>query len=295
MLRFGLLFPALGAAIASFAILAISGVNGSEWVVQTLAVVAAGTIALTAGLFKKWYRVSLPAGLILGATLIGIAAPMFWGRPDPERWIPLGPLSLYVAPVFLPVFLIACLTCICRSGTAARMALMAIVGAGILLALQPDASQALALLVGAAVAIAKSRERSPLAVFALMSTALATVWAFTRPDPLEPIPHVEGVFELALGYSLGAGVAVIASAAALVVYMHLNSPGETRSLSAVAAYYAVLYACSVSGLTPAPLIGYGAGPWLGFGLAVGAVLWSAPSRDANHAVKPISDQALRPS
>lgn len=81
---------------------------------------------------------------------------------------------------------------------------------------------------------------------------------------------MEGVFELTLGYSLLAGVAVIASAAALIVSLHLTSSDEGRGLSVVAAYYAVLYACSVSGLTPAPLIGYGAGPWLGFGLAVGA-------------------------
>jgi len=40
---------------------------------------------------------------------------------------------------------------------------------------------------------------------------------------------------------------------------------------------AVLFACSVAGLTPAPLIGYGAGPLLGFGLMVA----TASALDAN--------------
>ena len=95
-------------------------------------------------------------------------------------------------------------------------------------------------------------------------------WALSQPDPLQPVAHVEGVFALALGHSLFAGAAVIASAAALVVGLHVNSSGGRTWLSVVAVYYAVLFACSVAGLTPAPLIGYGAGPLLGFGLMVAA-------------------------
>lgn len=280
MLRFDLLFPALSVAIASFAVFALSDVNGTAWVVQALAVIAACTIALAGGILRSRFSAPLPAGLVPGVTLIGLAAPMFGDKSDPERWISLGPLSLYVAPVLLPAFLVACSTYVCHTGVSERMALIALVGASVLLALQPDGSQALALLMGVAVAIAGARERSPLAVMALIMAALVTVWAFTRPDPLEPVPYVEGVFELALGHSLITGVAVIASAAGLIVSLHLSSSNERPGLSAVAAYYAVLYLCSVFGLTPAPLIGYGAGPWLGFGLAVGAVSWSGSRRDA---------------
>jgi cell division protein FtsW (lipid II flippase) len=281
MLRFGLIYPALGVAIASFAVLAISGVSATVWIVQAMAVVAAAALALAGKLLGRWYGAPLPAALILAATLIGIAAPMFSDKPDPERWISLGPLSLYVAPVLLPAFLVAFSTCAYRAGVSERMALIALAGVSVLLALQPDGSQAFALLTGAAVAIARTRERSRLAVAALIVTALATVWAFTRPDPLEPIPYVEGVFELALGYSSWAVIAVVASAAALVLSLHLSPSNAGRGLSAVAAYYAVLYACSISGLTPAPLIGYGAGPWLGFGLAAAAVSWSGRRVDAS--------------
>ncbi|MFL5568637.1 MAG: hypothetical protein ACJ79B_13235, partial [Gemmatimonadaceae bacterium] len=68
---------------------------------------------------------------------------------------------------------------------------------------------------------------------------------------MQPIAHVEGVFALALGHSLFAGALVIASAATLVMGLHVSSSGGRIWLSVVAVYYAVLYACSVPGLTPA--------------------------------------------
>jgi hypothetical protein len=40
---------------------------------------------------------------------------------------------------------------------------------------------------------------------------------------------------------------------------------------AVPVYYAVLYLASVLGWTPAPLLGFGCGPVLGYGLMVGVV------------------------
>jgi cell division protein FtsW (lipid II flippase) len=280
VLRLGLIFPALSVAIASFAVLALAGVNATVWVVQAMAVVAAFAIAGAGKLLERWCSAPVPVGLVLSATLVGIAAPMFWDKPDPERWVSLGPLTLYVAPVLLPTFLLVCSKCIDRPGLWERMALIAIVGASVLLALQPDGSQAFALLMGTAVAVSRARERSPFAIVVLILAALATAYAVTRPDRLEPIPYVEGVFELSLGYSVFAGLAVVASAIALIVSLHLNSSTAGRGLSAVAAYYAVLYGCSIAGLTPAPLIGYGAGPWLGFGLMVGAVSWSVAKRDA---------------
>ncbi|MFL5611343.1 MAG: hypothetical protein ACJ78G_11570 [Gemmatimonadaceae bacterium] len=97
---------------------------------------------------------------------------------------------------------------------------------------------------------------------------------------MQPVAHVEGVFALALGHSLFAGAAVIASAATLVVGLHVNSSRGRTWLSVVAVYYAVLYACSVAGLTPAPLIGYGAGPLLGFGLMVAAAALATDDRSS---------------
>lgn len=97
--------------------------------------------------------------------------------------------------------------------------------------------------------------------------------AFRAPDQLEPVVYVELVFSLALSHSIIAGVGVIATAIALLLGLQICSLKERAGLSGVAGYYAVLFTCSIFGKTPAPLIGYGAGPILGFGLMVAVARW----------------------
>jgi hypothetical protein len=112
------------------------------------------------------------------------------------------------------------------------------------------------------------RSAAALIATALIATALIAGYAFSRPDPLEPVPYVEGVFILAFEHSVAAGLFVLAGAFALVGGLWLRSLRDNAWLAAASGYYAVLFACSVPGLTPAPLVGYGAAPLLGFGLMV---------------------------
>lgn len=265
-----LLLIAVPAAAASMAVLTFGAVGSIAWIIQVLAICWACALALMGAQLSHRTNARFPAGGIIVFTLLGIAVPLLAETPGPERWVSFGPIILYMAPALLPSFLVACSVWIARGGRSQHFAFAAIVGASVLLAAQPDASQALALLAASAVAVARSPSRSSVSIVALAFAALATAWAFSQPDPLQPVAHVEGVFALALGHSLFAGTAVIASAVALVVGLHVNSSGGRTWLSVVAVYYAVLFACSVAGLTPAPLIGYGAGPLLGFGLMVAA-------------------------
>jgi hypothetical protein len=212
----------------------------------------------------------VPALAVLLLSLLALAAPLLSGATGPERWIALGPLNLYIAPVVLPAFLVACAKTLRDPGE--RFALAAMVVAAALLAIQPDASQVLALLLAFAVLLASAEKRSAAAFAALGLTVLATGLAFARPDPLEPIPYVEGVFVLAFAHSIIAGSLVAAGALAFLAGLVFASKPR-RWIAAVAAYYSVLFGCSIVGLTPAPLIGYGAGPWLGFGLLLITAKW----------------------
>jgi hypothetical protein len=280
-----LLLLAVPAVAASFSVLAIADVGRNLWLMQIAAVCLACVVAAV-----KWSGLtesrSRPAMIVSLVALIGLAVPLWSGASGPERWAALGPVNVYMAPVVLPAFLVAFAVLLGHGDRLRWFGLATSVGAGVLLAIQPDASQALALLVGIALTVARTRSSHVASGLTLGLMSMATAWAFSRPDPLQPIPHVEGVFLLAWAHSFLSAAIVIGSAIFLLAGLCvLGRRGQTW-LSAVASYYAVLYACSVAGLTPAPLIGYGAGPLLGFGLLVAISSWAATPTLATHPAPP---------
>ena len=109
------------------------------------------------------------------------------------------------------------------------------------------------------------------------------------PVPLEPVLHVEGVFALGLGHSLIAGLAIIASAVTLVVWLWIRSRSSPSWLAAVASYYLVLFICSTTGITPALLVGYDDGPILGFGLMAGLLGWLEHRNLTSKSIQPTAD------
>jgi hypothetical protein len=262
--------------VASLVVLSFADVSQRIWLMHLLLICTA-CILIAAGQFlDRWTHGPAPAKIIAFLTLFGLAAPLVNKSSGPDRWVSVGPLKLYLAPLLLPSFFAACSVYVRKRGRMKAVACTALVGAGILLAIQPDASQVLALLAGSAVLFMRYRTDLLRTAITLGAIALATAGAFTRPDPLEPVPYVESVFALALGGSTVAGLAVIASAFIFIACLYAYSLRGAAWLAAVAAYYAVLFFCSVAGLTPAPLIGYGAGPLLGFGFMAAVSWWVDP-------------------
>lgn len=259
--------------VGSFIVLALAAVGWSVWITHLVAIIVACCLGLMGShMHKRGNHLSVTCVVVI-LTLIGLAMPLLGDSTEPERWIPAGPLRFYVAPLMLPSFIAACSVFMDKDGQYQMMYLAAVLVAALLLAFQPDASQVLGLLVASAVVIVRYRLGTFCFSAIVIPLALVTMWAFSMPDPLAPVPHVEEVFALALGHSLLAGIAVIASAAALIFGLWRQSVSSSPGLSAVAAYYMVLFVCSTAGITPAPLVGYGAGPILGFGLMVGLLGW----------------------
>jgi hypothetical protein len=252
--------------LASFAVLAFGDASQTVWLVHLLAIFLACVLAVLGGLFvRSKAPVKLALAIIVFA-LLGIAATLLGGQIGPDRWVSVGPLNFYMAPFLLPSFIAACSVCVRKRGMHKVFAFIAVVGVCVLLALQPDASQALALLVGMAMVFLRCGVNAWSLGVMLAVMALITAWAFSRPDPLQPVSYVEDVFRLALAHSSYAGIAVIGCAVAFVALLWMYSFKRASWLAGVASYYAVLFVCSSAGLTPAPMVGFGAGPVLGFGL-----------------------------
>lgn len=272
----------LGAALplaAGLAVLSFADVGRSIWRMQLLLIGIALLLAVAGQCLDRRMHGFAPAHAMVFLTLTGIGAPLLIQSSVPHRWIPLGPLHLYIAPLLLPSFFAACSVYARKRGKNSAIAFMALVGVSVLLALHPDASQVLALLAAAAALFGRFRTDLFRSVITLIVIALVAGGAFTRPDPLAPVPYVEGVFALAFEHSLLAGCAVLASALSLIVCLYFHSRRGADWLIAVAAYYATLFAGSAAGLTPAPLIGYGAGPLLGYGFMAAVSLWFDPEAD----------------
>jgi cell division protein FtsW (lipid II flippase) len=264
-----LLILAAAPILCSFSVLAFAGLGKTAWLTHGAAIFLAYGLAWVLG---KINQTSVPRMAVAGAiifALIGLAIPLLEESVEPRRWVSIGPLKLYVAPVLLPSLIAACAILAGKKGNFLLIALAVVLLATLLLAFQPDASQVLGLLVAAGVVVMQKRLSVLHISAALLPLVLATVWTFSRPDPLVPLPHVEEVFAFAFAHSILAGVITTISALALILGLWISSQKGPDWLLAVAAYYAVLFACSTLGLTPAPLIGYGAGPVLGFGLMVG--------------------------
>jgi hypothetical protein len=274
------------AVAAGLAVLVLADVGRGVWLIQGSAIALACVLALAHGMVRPTFSPRHVSIVIIGLSLALVAAPLSGEAVGPERWLSLGPVSLYVAPLCLPSFLAACAFCLRERGGLALTALVAMVAMSALLAAQPDASQVLALLVASAVLFVRDSIGIKRSATALMAMALIAWYAFSRPDPLEPVPYVEGVFSLAFEHSVAAGLFVVAGAFALVGGLWLCSLRDNYWLAAASAYYAVLFACSVPGLTPAPLVGYGAAPLLGFGLMVAVLRTLEPPAAGARSIAP---------
>lgn len=258
-----LLAVAMGCVVANAA-----GVGVAAWG-RNLAAWLLGAV-LAAAISRR----PLPASVAMAiatAAVAGLAATFLNADQDGvHRWWDLGPLHVNAAAILLPSAIVA----LARPASA-LIAAGASVAVTALLAAQPDASQATAFAAAMSIAIA-SRSDAPKARFAAVAllAAIAAI-AWLQPDPLEPVPEVEEIVQLAWNVAPWAGVLGILGligAAAAPLMMRRPSPDAL----ALSAYVAVVMLAPAVGAFPIPLMGMGMSPVLGLWLGIG--LLAAPRR-----------------
>lgn len=249
---------------AGAAVLALGGWPVSIWARNPIAwVVGALTALAAARLHRPWH---FAAVIVVGlATLAATfaAAPV----KGIHRWLDIGPLHINAAGLVLP----AILTSLARfERVAVQLAIVAATGA--VLVLQPDASQSTAFAAGAALLLLLGRRRSPseMLLGALICAAIA-IAGWLRPDTLEPVAEVEGIFTLAAQVSVALAAIAAAALAATCLSPLLSRDGSRVSGGALATYFALSALAPVVGAYPVPLVGLGmsfpVGWWVGVALA----------------------------
>lgn len=264
-----LLLAPLPALTIGLLVMARDGLPPGIWLGNLVAALVGVLVVVFAGRPQTsteptFHRVRwLAAGsvVVLGATLI---AP---GVEDVHRWLPLGPLQLHVGAVVLPLVLVF----LGDLGLSWSVGLS--VPTLIVLALQPDAAQAVAFAAGWSTLTVLGRHRKVAGPIVVV-TLLAVVSAL-RPDPLQPIPHVEGIVGLATEQGPVWGVVGLFSLCLLPLGF---LPGLNRRIGwALAVYMGCTLLAAWIGPFPVPILGYGMSPILGYYLAVAAVR-RTPSR-----------------
>lgn len=230
--------------------------------------------ALVAGLVLSVAIARVPAdAALIAPAVLGALALMFGPSSDGvHRWVALGGLSIHATMLAGPCFAVAFQRIGGWSASIAAVAFAAVT------AFQPDFGTALALTCSVAVTLVVRRDLPTLA--ALACAALATAWTAWRGDPLSAVPFVEGVVQRMASEHSPAALISLALLALTTAAPALLREGRQAGGLAFAGYSAGLVGASLIGPFPAPLVGYGAAPTLGYCLALGLLTRPSSATDS---------------
>ncbi len=248
----------LVAIIVGAAVMAQADIPLQIWIRNPIAWAVAVIVGvLTASRGWLGFPVTLLAALVIVLSI--------WG-PEQEgvfRWVGAGPIQLNAAALVLPLA-IAVFTPRRR-----WLAIPCFLVMGGVIAHQPDISQLTAFAVASVVLFGIAFRLAGALAALIINTGLI-VYCVMQPDPLLPVPHVEGIFSLAFSQSpvFGYGLAVSLAVAVLSPLLLWRSADLRWKAAALSGYFAATAIAPLFGAYPVPLGGYGlsfvAGWVLGF-------------------------------
>jgi cell division protein FtsW (lipid II flippase) len=288
--------PAPNTAQTDFTTLAL-------FAVASLGAVAFGSIGLALGGAGPGIWLRNPAAWVVGLGMAGLIliagrsawfatgaillAPIalvatFFSAPQSgvHRWVDAGPLHINMASLVLPVTVVA-LAALTRTAPL----FLGVAGViGLILVIQPDASQATAFLLACGLILLRSSMSKGTKIAGSLGAAVLVAASWLRPDPLDPVPEVEGIFLLLAGISPAlAALAALALAVCALVPLRrarvFGGDAATGSM-ALALYFAASAVMPAAGAFPVPLVGVGMSFPVGYWMAV-ALLCARASRPAD--------------
>lgn len=274
-----------GALLAPVAPLAVGimimrggGVPAGVWLLNAAAAAVGASMAAFA---LAWPgratpgRGSLRWAVLCGVVLLGATLPAD-GTEGVHRWLAFGPVQLHAGALLLPSLLVALLETSWITSVIAAFATLGV------LSLQPDAAQAASFCAAWIGVVAVRREKKAVAV--IVASILLTATSLLRPDPLEPVPHVEGIVGMAAAQGLLLTVAAVASLAVLPLALAWFLDRHVGLV--LATYTTVTLIAAWLGHHPVPVLGHGVSPILGYYGAVAVALLLGRSRPGTPALAP---------
>ena len=139
------------------------------------------------------------------------------------------------------------------------------------LALQPDASQAIAFAAAVVIVVLQRSRASRIDWIAAAVCVGSSILALSRRDPLEAVPHVEGIVHLAASSGLTWLVASIVALMLLPMPFVLNwvKHRDHHESMGLAVYFVTVCIAALVAPFPVPVLGFGLSPVLGYFVALG--------------------------
>ena len=265
-----MLLAPLPALVVGVLLMRRTGVSSTIWgqqlaaglTLMILCIVLRGAARATSRSRWGWAIAGSVSLLLLIATLLNTDID------GVRRWVAIGPVQLHAAFIALPVLIII----FCRATRWVLLSGVAVV-AGVLV-LQPDASQAIAFAVAVATVLFVSRPAGRGDWVALGIVSVCAALSLSRPDPLDAVPHVEGIVGLAAsagaGWLIAAIIALVLLPVPFITYA-VRRRDRAREGMALAAYFITVCIASLLAPFPVPLLGFGLSPILGY---YAALCWS---------------------
>ena len=252
-----------GAVAAGLAHMAAAGAPSSYLLVNLAALVLGATLWLALGRAA----VSRVAGG--GAAILALSLPLLLtasfglSAGGASRWVSVGPLTLQLSLIVVPVMLVLYARQPNAVGTAGLLV------AALALALQPDRAMAGVLVAGLAGTLLA--RPGPLPIAAAAASILAFAWTLVIPDALSAVPFVDRILYTAFDVHLLAGAGVALGAAALLLPALAVARSGAPERPALLAFGGCWLGIVVAALLrdyPTPVVGYGGSAVLGYLLSV---------------------------
>lgn len=277
-LPFSALLPALIIGVLTMRVL---GVATIAWPVN-LAAAAIGLLVFAMLVYARWKPSQWALHWMAFGSITAIVATFVMdGSDGVHRWISVGGLRLHASAIVAPV-LIACVATV----SSRRVAIGVAVATALLLAVQPDAAQAISFAVACAIVLSRDPRFGPgERIVGLVALTACAIGSLLRPDPLQPVRHVEGIVEAV--NARGAAWAVAAMVALLLLPMPFFVAWlrhrQTLTLG-LGVYVTSITIAPAWGTFPVPIMGYGVSPILGYSVALALCVRSSVCTPAGAAV-----------
>ena len=248
-------------------------VPSSRWGLNLLGGAIAAAIC-SVFLARSCLPMSKRAATVVACFAAGALAATFTvtGPVGVHRWIPVGPLTMHVGAVCLPLFIVALGVLDAFGGKLRWGPMLLAMAVAMLLLLQPDAAQATAFAAAVFTLLMANKQRAPAAWGAALVIAALAGWTWTQRDPLSPVPYVEGIIGLARQNGPAWLVASLAALAVLPLPFFIGPSGSHSAfVRALGVYWCVCILAPLFGHFPVPLVGFGLSPIVGYFVALGSL------------------------